>query len=204
MGGIILIGSIVVWSLSAFPRDITYSVDYIQQRNELTSLYNEQQLAAGTDKQQLLEKEKIKQLDALSRAQKAEKAEKSIIGQTGKILSPIFEPIGIDWRGSVALITGFVAKEIVISTMGILYAVDSKDDSDALKYALSSSDMSRLSALSMMVFVLLYLPCLATVSAIKRESGSLKWTLLSIVYNTCIAWFAAFCVYQGGTLLGFG
>jgi ferrous iron transport protein B len=102
----------------------------------------------------------------------------------------------------VALLTGFVAKEIVVSTFGILYATEETDEPDALKNALLSSEMTSLSALSLMIFVLLYLPCVATIAAIRRETGSLKWTLFSIVYSTSIAWAAAFCVYQGGKLLG--
>ncbi len=173
MGGIILIGSIVVWALSAFPRNVQYSSDYSTETNKVTVFHE------------------------------AEKIERSFMGSIGKTLEPLFSPIGIDWRGGVALVTGFVAKEIVVSTMGVLYAAEDEKGSEALKNALLSSGMTPLSALSMMVFVLLYLPCLATVAAIKRETGSFKWMFFSIAYNTSIAWFAAFCVYQGGKILGF-
>ena len=118
-------------------------------------------------------------------------------------LAPLFAPLGIDWRGGVALASGFVAKEIVVSTMGVLYAVDGDERSEALRQALRSSGMTPLSALSMMVFVLLYLPCLATVTAIRRETGSVKWMLFSIFYSTSVAWLMAFVVYQGGRLGGF-
>jgi ferrous iron transport protein B len=87
--------------------------------------------------------------------------------------------------------------------MGVLYATGREHDSEALKHALLSSNMTSLSALAMMAFILLYLPCLATVAVIKRETGSLKWTCFSIAYSTLIAWLAAFCIYQGGKLLGF-
>jgi len=173
MGGIILIGSVVVWALSAFPRNVQYSSDYATETNKVTGFHE------------------------------AEKIERSFMGSIGKTLEPLFSPIGIDWRGGVALVTGFVAKEIVVSTMGVLYAAEDEKGSEALKNALLSSGMTPLSALSMMVFVLLYLPCLATVAAIKRETGSFKWMFFSIAYNTSIAWFAAFCVYQGGKILGF-
>ncbi|MFC1516010.1 nucleoside recognition domain-containing protein, partial [Thermodesulfobacteriota bacterium] len=105
--------------------------------------------------------------------------------------------------GSVALLTGFVAKEIVVSTLGILYVAEANEDTDALRKALAASDMTSLSALSMMIFVLLYLPCLATISTIKQETGSFGWMYFSIIYSTVLAWVAAFCVYQGGRVLGF-
>jgi len=125
------------------------------------------------------------------------------MGRIGKGISPFFEPLGIDWRGSVSLLTGFFAKEIVVSTLGVLYSTESSDDKDALKNALRSSGMTPLSALSMMVFVLLYLPCLATIAMIRKETASFKWTAFSIIYSTSVAWIASFCVYQGGKLLGY-
>ena len=103
----------------------------------------------------------------------------------------------------MALLTGFVAKEIVVSTLGVLYVVKDTDNQDALSKALLSSGMTKLSALAMMVFVLLYLPCLATITTIKQETGSIKWMFFSIAYSTSVAWVAAFCVYQGGRIIGF-
>jgi ferrous iron transport protein B len=94
-----------------------------------------------------------------------------------------------------------VAKEIVVSTLGVFYAVKGETDSEALRRALQSSGMTPLSALSLMVFVLLYIPCLATVAAIARETGSVWWAFLSVAYTTAVAWMASFVVYQGGGLL---
>jgi len=169
MGGIILVGSIVIWTLSNFPR---------------------------YDAPKALTPEMAVQNTALQ-------AENSYIGKVGKTIEPFFAPIGIDWRGSVALLTGFVAKEIVVSTMGVLYAADGDAESDALQNALRNSGMTPLSALSMMIFVLLYVPCLATIGAITRETGSVKWTLFNIAFTTSVAWMMSFVVYQGGRLLGF-
>ena len=199
MGGIILIGSVVVWTLSAFPRNAEYSFDYNDEIKKIKASY-ETGLKAGNVDNEILEKKKDADILEMSRAQRAEQVEKSFMGRMGKTIAPLFSPIGIDWRGGVALLTGFVAKEIVVSTMAVLYAAE--EESDALKNALLSSKMTPLSALSMMIFVLLYLPCLATVAAIKRETGSFKWMFFSITYNTSIAWFAAFFVYQGGKLIG--
>jgi ferrous iron transport protein B len=199
MGGIILLGSMVVWGLSAFPRNTDYSLDYNREIEKIKTSY-ENQIKAGDIDNKLLESKKHAEIRDLSMAQKAEQVENSFIGRLGKTISPIFAPLGIDWRGGVALLTGFVAKEIVVSTMAVLHSAE--EESDALKTNLLKSAMTPLSALSMMAFVLLYLPCLATVTAIRRETGSLKWMFFSIVYNTSIAWFVAFIVYQGGRALG--
>lgn len=203
MGGIILIGSIVIWMLTAFPRNINYSIDYNEEINKIKTSYIDKYSNADNHEKELLEKQKKAAITKLIRAEKAEKAENSFMGRIGKTIAPVFAPLGIDWRGSVALLTGFVAKEIVVSTFGILYATEEADKPDALKNELLSSDMTSLSALSLMVFVLLYLPCVATIATIRRETGSLKWTFFSIVYSTSLAWLVAFCIYQGGKILGF-
>jgi len=195
MGGIILVGSIVVWVLSNFPQQIQYSRNYDEQINQVTRSYAKQIDTAGNDRREEL-------INAILIAKEVERAEKSYIGRIGKFIEPVFKPIGIDWRGSVALVTGFVAKEIVVSTMGVLYAADEGEESDALQNALLNSGMTPLSALSMMIFVLLYLPCLATIGAIIRETGSFKWALFNIAFTTTVAWGMAFIVYQGGRLLG--
>ncbi|MBT8358808.1 MAG: ferrous iron transport protein B [Deltaproteobacteria bacterium] len=199
MGGIILIGSVVVWALSAFPRNSESSFDYNGEIEKIKASY-EIKIEAGETDNKILESKKQADIREVSIAQRAEQVEKSYMGRMGKTISPIFAPLGIDWRGGVALLTGFVAKEIVVSTMAVLHAA--KEESDALKTNLLKSAMTPLSALSMMAFVLLYLPCLATVAAIRRETGSLKWMFFSIVYNTSVAWFVAFLVYQGGRALG--
>ena len=199
MGGIILIGSVVVWALSAFPRTTEYSFDYNGEIEKIKASY-ETGIKAGNIDDKTLEKKKQSAILEIIMARRAEQVEKSFMGRMGKIISPLFSPLGIDWRGGVALLTGFVAKEIVVSTMAVLHAAEK--ESDALKNNLLRSAMTPLSALSMMAFVLLYLPCLATVAAIRRETGSLKWMFFSIVYNTSVAWFVAFLVYQGGKAFG--
>lgn len=203
MGKIILIGSIIVWALSSFPRNIRFSNDYASEMNAVTAAYDAQIKAASGATAAGLEAEKQAALQALSKKSQAEMAEKSYIGRLGKAVAPVFEPLGVDWRGGVALLTGFVAKEIVVSTLGVLHATGDEEDENALEKALLASGMTPLSALAMMVFVLLYMPCLATTAAIKKETGSYKWMLFSIAYSTSIAWITAFIVYQGGQLLGY-
>ena len=192
MGGIILVGSIIVWSLSAFPRSDPPPRPPAQpahlQAEE--SRVSPPQRVAATETKEPVESEQ-------------KRIERSYMGRIGKFVAPIFSPIGIDWRGSVALLAGFFAKEIVVSSLGVLYAADRAVSEDALQNALRASKMTGLSALAMMFFVLLYVPCLATVTTILRESGSIRWTVFSIVYSTLMAWTVAFCIYQGGRILGF-
>jgi len=199
MTGVILIGSMVVWALSAFPRNGGYAVD--AEIQALQSAYRQRIEAAGEPEKTLLRQERNAALAPLLRERKAEQAEHSYMGRIGKIVAPLFTPLGIDWRGSIALITGFFAKEIVISTLGILYAVG--EEREALQAALFSSGMTPLGAFAMMSFVLLYVPCLATMVAIRRETGSARWTALGVAYSTLVAWLTAFVIYQGGRLLGF-
>ena len=203
MGGIILVGSIIIWTLSSFPADIDYSQDYTANIAGIRAEYDQQLAVESPQQKTILEKERDTVVADLERARKAEKVEKSYMGQIGKVLAPVFAPIGIDWRGGIALLTGFVAKEIVVSTLGVLYATGDNDEPDALGKVLKSSGMTGMGALSMMVFVLLYIPCLATVATIKKETGSSKWMLFSICYSTGLAWALSFLVYHGGRLMGF-
>ncbi|MEW6672449.1 MAG: ferrous iron transport protein B [Thermodesulfobacteriota bacterium] len=200
MAGVILVGSIVVWTLSAFPRNDTYSRDYPAEIQAIKTAYSSRITAVGDSEKNRLLLERDAALSGVLKAKKAEQAERSYMGRIGKACEPVFAPLGIDWRGSVALITGFFAKEIVVSTLGILYVAG--EEPEALQNALLSSGMTPLAAFAMMVFVLLYVPCLATIATIRKESGSTKWTIVSIVYSTLVAWLAAFAVYQGGRLIG--
>ncbi len=125
----------------------------------------------------------------------------SYVGVIGQTLEPIFAPLGFDWKMVVALIFGFVAKELVISALGVLY---SNDETKGLSLSLQEdAAFTPLSSLSLMVFTLLYVPCIATLSVIKKETGSWKWMAFSATYSIGIAWIAAFLIYQGGLILGF-
>lgn len=131
-------------------------------------------------------------------------SENSYLGRIGKFCEPVMEPLGLDWRASVAMLSGAAAKEIVVSTLGVLYSVeDAESDGASLsQHLLASGNYSRAAALAMMIFVLLYFPCIATVSAIAQEAGGWKWALFSVVYNTVLAWVVAFAAFHIGGLLG--
>ena len=168
----------------------------------LETVYAEKSAEAGPDEKADLESERQARLQEMQRAMRAEETANSFMGIIGRAIAPVFMPIGIDWRGGVSLLAGFVAKEIVVSTLGVLHAVD-EEGSEALRQALIKSGMTPLSAFSMMIFVLLYIPCIATVATIRRESNSFRWMFFSIGYTTLVAWIMSFMVYNGGRLLGF-
>lgn len=127
----------------------------------------------------------------------------SYLEMAGKAINPVMEPLGFHWRGSVAALAGVPAKEIVVSTLGVLYTGDEAEGTERLGQRLESPnpltgkpDFTQANALSFLVFILLYCPCLATVTAIVRETGSWRYGAFSVVYNTIVAWVAAFAVYR--------
>lgn len=203
MGGVILIGSIIIWGMANFPRNQAADHAYAQASRDLHAQYAPRIQAAEGLARVTLEQQQKTALAAIHRQQQAEQATYSLLGRIGYGIAPFFEPFGVDWRGGIALLSGFVAKEIVVSTMGVLYAVSENDMGNALATALRTAGMTPMAALAMMLFVLLYLPCLGTVAAIRRETGSYKWMFFSIFYSTGIAWLMALVVYQGGRFLGF-
>ena len=131
-------------------------------------------------------------------------SENSYLGRIGKVCEPAMKPLGLDWRASVALVSGAAAKEIVVSTLGVLYSVEDAEDNSASlsQHLLKSGNYSRASALAMMIFVLLYFPCIATIAAIAQEAGGWRWAMFSVVYNTLLAWVVALGAYHVGILLG--
>ena len=188
MGGIILISSIIIWALSYFPR------------------YNSSQMSSGFYEKTLADipqstledydNEEIKELVLNSYQQ-----EHSILGYIGKSCEPIVRPLDFDWKICCSLLAGCAAKEVVVSTLGVLYVGgdDAELISDRLKTPskiTGKAPFNPAKALAFMVFVLLYFPCIATLSAIARETGSWKYALFSICYNTGLAWILAFVTYR--------
>ncbi len=190
MGGIILVASIIIWFLGYFPKE-TPSIQKYEKLIEQAQLDED----AG----------KIAQLE---HEQKMVHQEESYIGRIGKFFEPVLRPIGFDWRISVSLLSGMAAKEVVVSTLGVLYS--GEDDEQQLPTKLKAAHkvdgtpaFTPLIALCLMLFVLIYFPCIATITAIKNESGSWKWGVFVILYTTILAWLVAFVVAKIGGLLGF-
>jgi ferrous iron transport protein B len=197
MGGIILIASAIVWALSYFPRyDISQVPDKYRQ-NSLTEMR-----AYAPESLDTLTTEQIDEL-VLNEYQQ----EHSALGYIGKAVQPLLSPLDFDWKATVALLAGLPAKEVVVSTLGVLYTGNGDDESTLLKERLRTpspisgqAPFTPIKALAFMVFVLVYFPCIAALTAIVRETGSWKYGLFSLVYNTIVAWILAFIVYRVGLL----
>jgi ferrous iron transport protein B len=136
----------------------------------------------------------------------AERLSASYAADIGKMIEPVISPLGFDWKIGVGLVGGFSAKEVLVSTLSTIYSVEgAQEDTSSLQRALAADPFyNPLKAYALMVFVLIYSPCLATIAVIKRETGSFKWAAFTSLYSTGLAWMLAFIVYQGGRLLGYG
>jgi len=131
----------------------------------------------------------------------------------GKTIEPVLKPLGFDWKTGVALVSGLGAKEVVVSTMGTLYSIE---DSDALaeeetaavkgfaQKVKEQSGFTPLVAYVLMIFTLIYVPCLASIAVIKRETNGWKWPVFTVGYTVALAWLVSFAVYRAGLWLGIG
>ena len=178
IGTVILLSTVIIWFLGYFPRPEENPTGEKAQ-TELIATPN-----SGTGEEDCIENVIY---------------EYSFIGMMGKFVEPVLEPLGQNWRSSVAIITSIPAKELVVSTLGVLYSSDSEEGlEDDLK---SSGDFTPRSAAAFLVFILLFFPCIATIGAIANETHSKWWALFSIVYNTAVAWIAGYLVYTIGGIL---
>lgn len=188
MGGLILVASIIIWALSYFPRVESSEVPADYSVRLLSDIPEEQRADKSAEELQEMVTTEYQQ-------------EHSILGHIGRACEPIVKPMDFGWKTSVSLIAGAAAKEVVVSTLGVLYVGD--DDASALSKRLSTpspvsgkAPFDDAKALAFMVFVLLYFPCIATLVAIRRETGSWKYVAFSVVYNTSLAWLLSFITYR--------
>lgn len=143
--------------------------------------------------------------DKLDKEQASEKIEQSYAASFGKAINPVLEPLGFDWKMGLSLVAGLAAKEVVISTLGTIYAVGGDDQNPAplTDYLQNDPHFTPLIALTLMLFILIYPPCIAALAVIKRETGSWKWMLFMFFYENAFAWIACFIFYNIGRALGF-
>jgi ferrous iron transport protein B len=217
VGGIILVVSIIVWALSAYPENVEYHKDYDADIAAVEETYEKvasAEYASDEEKEKALEEAEAEKEDAIGEieiARESEHIEHSYMGRMGKFVEPIFAPLGFDWRMSVSLLTGVAAKEVVVSTMGVLYSVGSEFDDDESSQSLidrlnggeSGTPLyTPLVVMGFLLFVLLYTPCFAALAMAGRETGSWKWAFFTFFYTTAIGWIVAFLVYQiGGRIM---
>lgn len=152
-----------------------------------------------------LDQQRKDETGKLDKEQAGEKLAKSYAGGFGKAIEPVIRPLGFDWKIGVGLVSAVAAKEVLVSTLGTIYSVgEAEDDPTALQDALAADPVfNPLVAFTLMIFTLIYSPCLAALAVLRRETNSWKWTAFSFLYSTALAWVMAFIVYQGGTLLGY-
>jgi ferrous iron transport protein B len=187
--GVILVGSIIIWFLQTFPQEITMSQDYDGQISSLQS-----QPENDLRDQQITE---------LERAQEIEVQQGRYLGQVGSVVQPLFAPLNFDLNASIALLTGFVAKEVVVATFGVLYSHGEEvtEENRGLRESLAAS-MTPMTAIAFMIFTLLYVPCLATIAVLYKETQSLKWTAFSIGLSLTLAYsLALLATSVGGTFI---
>ncbi|MBI9064605.1 MAG: ferrous iron transport protein B [Marinilabiliaceae bacterium] len=209
MGGIILVSSIIIWFLGYFPRNVEYSTNYDAAIARVEQNYGNKIDTTNEEQQAHLEAEMNQITDSLLLAKNSEHQKKTYIGRLGQSIEPAIAPLGFDWKMGVSLVTGIAAKEIVVSTMAVLYQSHEGTNKGqdhliqrlrADKHANGEHVFNPLIALSFLVFILIYFPCVAVIAAIKKESGSWKWALFTIGYTTGLAWVMSFIVYQVGSL----
>jgi ferrous iron transport protein B len=209
-GTVILGISILLWALMTFPSlPGQQSHIFDNERDQVTSLYSEEVNAELLAKQETLTDQASKLLAALQKidGKEAEEALKySIAGKIGTGMETLSQFAGFDWRTNIALVGGFAAKEVIVSTLGTAYSMGDIDveASDSLSdKLLRSPNWNKVIAVAALVFIMFYAPCFVTVVCIARES-SWKWAFFSMTFNTVFAYGLAVCVYQVGMFLGLG
>lgn len=200
MGTVILVASILIWALGYFPRNVELSTDY---DGEIALIENNEKIE-GLQKAEMISMIEIQK--------KSEQQEKSYIGQMGHAIEPIIRPLGFDWKMGVSILSGLAAKEIVVSTMGVLYQanIHTEDSTDTLKDNIKEQTyrsgplvgqkvFTPLASFGFMLFILIYFPCVAVIAAIRKEANW-GWAVFTMVYTTTLAWLVSFASFQIGSL----
>ena len=188
VAGVILVGSIVLWFLQAFPKEVDWSMDY---DSRIVTLETQ----AESD-------ERNAEISALNRQKNMEHLEKSYLGRASLFVAPLFAPLEFNWKDTVAILTGIVAKEVVVASYAVIYAQDeeSTEESASLREAIAGT-MSPMVAFAFMVFILIYAPCLATIAVIRREAGGWHWVGFSVAFSMTLAWTLAFSIITVGGII---
>jgi ferrous iron transport protein B len=195
-GTVILAISIILWALMYFPRTGAAGVPPAVSAERETQLADASQ-AGGTPTAPV----------------ESEQLRNSFAGQLGHVIEPVIQPLGFDWKIGVALIASFAAREVLVSTLSIIYNVGKDQDAQSQTLVSALHDEKKpdgspvwtpLTALTLMVFFVLAMQCMSTVAVVRRETNSWRWPIFMVVYMTGLAYFAAFLTYQGGKMLGIG
>ena len=199
IGTIILIGVIIVWALEYFPRT-----------SEKTEAF-EAQITSIEENESLSKTEKANEIAIVEHEQESDRLINSYLGRMGQVIEPVMRPLGFDWKMSISLLAGLPAKEIVVSTMGVIYQTSDHENTVSLQKKLQDEKFqsgkkkgeiifTTPTALAFLIFILIYFPCIGVVATIKNEAGSWKWAAFAVFYTTGLAWLAAFLVQNIGSL----
>ncbi len=213
-GTVILACSVVLWALLYFPREVDLPFDpqleALKLQHARKAAVTRQRDPAAIERAQERYERAIANLDARV---EAARVHGSFAGRIGRTMEPVIEPLGYDWKIGIGLLASFAAREVFVSTMGVILGVggDADETSVSLRERLQREKdpdtgqpiYTPLVGLSLMVFFALALQCMSTVAAIRRETNSWRWPVFALVYTAVLAWIAAFLVYQGGRWLGF-
>ena len=196
IGGVILIGVIIIWAMGYFPREVAPErIDHFleEQKMHYSDFENDN--------------------EAREHAEELLRLQNSYLGRIGQFIVPVMEPLGFDWKMSVAILAGLPAKEIIVSTMGVLYQTGG-DEENTANLATKLQNETYLDgpkrntavfsvpvALAFLVFVLIYFPCIGVVATIRSESGKIRWALFAMFYTTALAWLFAYLVFHLASLL---
>jgi len=192
IGTVILLGAVIIWALGYFPRET-------DNKNQITSVpetaITADSLPDGTE------------YITTNVNSQSQQLANSYLGQIGQFIVPVMRPLGFDWKMTISLVAGLPAKEIIVSTMGVLYHSGDEGSTVNLQTKLQNEVylsgknfgekvFNTATALAFLVFILIYFPCIGVIATIKNEAGSWKWSVFVILYTTALAWIAAFVVYN--------
>ena len=198
-GTTILALTIIVWAVLSYPRNAAIAPAFAAERAQIVRT-----VTPGVDRDTRLE--------TLAGQERGARLRYSVGGRLGRLFEPVLEPLGFDWRIGVGILGAFTAREVFVSTMGIVFDINNADEKnqplrDALRSARRADGtllMTPLTGVALMVFFVLACQCASTLAVVRRESGSWAWPAFMFAYQTTLAYVAALVVYQGGRLMGFG
>lgn len=209
-GTFILMASMLIWFISSYPKNSLIEEEYASKIEVLQSQLEEPTLSeptevneATTEVQAPKEPASIEDAIAALENEKHERlVEQTYLGIMGKAIEPAFAPLGFDWKMGVATISGLAAKEVIVSTLGVLYALGDKvTEEDTSLRDIIASNISFASAMAFIVFVMVYLPCLAATAVFAKEAESLRYTAYLVIFTFATAWILAFITYHIALLL---
>ena len=222
-GTVILVSSVILWALERFPRDdaaeerlapqITAAEADVESKTKAVEALSETQLASSAGEQAV-----IRRNDALTEQGKLERElaqahlRASAAGTIGRTVEPVVAPLGFDWRIGIGLVSSLAAREVLVSSLGTVFAAEAGNDEEyvPLREALLDAKDENgqpayrpLTAISLLVFFVLACQCISTVAVMRRETASWRWPIFMFVYMTVLAWGASFLVWQVGNWWGF-